>query len=328
MFIVFSNEKDEFFSLVSYTLVSIKSGLNSLDCVFYVNPPIDVALILDIFEWHEMRQLCYFRIVLSPKKYLKYGRTMFGQVTYHLDEYVLSDRYPILSVSTINKFDIKITKYYVFKLCIINKLDILEFLYNKKLLSVDQPSDCNNYPLDIASCHGHINVLKWLKNTCLPLKYGDNALILASGNGHVAVLEWWKNSGLELKYSEQALNRASMEGHINVLEWWKNSGLELKYENALNAASHNGHINVLEWWKNSGLELKYDEDALKWASYDGKVAVLEWWKNSGLELKYSKNILYDLYTKKQKNVLKWWKKSKLPLEYPSWTIYLYMKFFV
>uniref|UniRef100_A0A6C0E8B3 Ankyrin repeat protein n=1 Tax=viral metagenome TaxID=1070528 RepID=A0A6C0E8B3_9ZZZZ len=154
----------------------------------------------------------------------------------------------IMIVIMVNNKVIVSDEYYSFNLKIIKKCK----LYN------------NKYLIYYASYYGYTNVLEWLKNSGLPLKYYKGALNRASQNGQVAVLEWWKNSGLPLKYSEKALEYASQVGHIN----------------------------VLEWWKNSGLELKYSDRSIKWAAFRWQSAVIEWWKNSGLKLKSKINFIY------------------------------------
>uniref|UniRef100_A0A6C0E688 Ankyrin repeat protein n=1 Tax=viral metagenome TaxID=1070528 RepID=A0A6C0E688_9ZZZZ len=284
----------------------------------------------------------YFRIVISREKY----------------KYVLSDRYPIFSISTIKNFNLNVSSVYMGYLCYKNKIDILEYLQrNNKLESVKGyiqnddtlvdvmsnrkqikvleflkniglPLKYSDESLDEASQKGQVAVLEWWKNSQLPLQYSYKALEAASGNGHINVLEWWKQSGLELKYDERVLRNASKKGHVAVLEWWKNSGLPLKYsERALNWASFNGHVAVLEWWKNSGLLLKYDKNVLNWASEQGRVAVLEWWKNSGLELKYNAtDIFMTAITMNRIDVLEWWKNSGLPIEYNESLILSYVRF--
>ena len=90
---------------------------------------------------------------------------------------------------------------------------------------------------------GLINILKNMKYSI-----SNDSIFWASSNGHVNILEWLKNSRLELKYTSNAIDCASCNGHVNILEWFKNSGLEFKYSQwAIDDASENGHVNILEW---------------------------------------------------------------------------------
>uniref|UniRef100_A0A6C0E7G4 Ankyrin repeat protein n=1 Tax=viral metagenome TaxID=1070528 RepID=A0A6C0E7G4_9ZZZZ len=276
MFIVYTNENDEILDLNSCTFKPIKCGLNSLDCIFRVDGTIiNFDRMYNVFLWYSIGMYCnipvnrflYFRIVLPLNNNHCRRNIRDTDCFYVLDECLLSDKYPIYSIKTIEKFNVSITYSYVQALLRReNRLNIIKYLYSNK------PEVFNwtyylHYPLDSMSKNGNVNCL-----------------------------EWWKNSGLELAYSSDSLDWASHNDHINVLEWWLNSGLSLKYSSySLDGASQMGHIHVLEWWKNSGLPLKYSENALSFA---------------------------------HRNVFKWWKKSGLPLKYPSWTIYLYMKFFV
>ena len=248
----------------------------------------------------------YFRVVISRGKY----------------KYVLSDRYPMFSISTIKKFNFNVSPFYMKYLCYKNKIDILEYLKSSnKLKSIKYLMQSDDHLIDAISNEKHIKVLELLKNSGLlnsesPLKYSSRAIDFASANKQINVLNWWKNSRLLLKYSYRALDHASEFGHVNVLEWWKNSKLPLRYTSlGIDNASHNNHVNILEWWKNSGLELKYSEYSLNWASRNSHVAVLEWWKNSGLPLQYSEYELYAATCSCNIDMLDWWKNSGLPLKY-------------
>ena len=51
---------------------------------------------------------------------------------------------------------------------------------------------------------------------------------MASANGHINILRWFKNSGLEFKYTENAIGWASLRGHIKILEWFQHYSRELQ----------------------------------------------------------------------------------------------------
>jgi hypothetical protein len=202
-----------------------KTGLNILDDEFLKSKGLISSDILHFTTLKNIHHLyntgCWIRHVIVPND----AKIIKGHIETHLqtNKIIMGDRFPLYSLKTIKKFNLKITDFYIAQVCRKGKVDILE----------------------------------WWKNSGLELKYSEFALFWASFKGKIEVLEWWKNSGLELKYNESALDWASTYGKVEVLKWWKNSGLELKYtEDAFDWASRNGEAEVLEWWKNSGLEIK------------------------------------------------------------------------
>jgi len=237
---------------------------------------------------------------IIPNKEYFYIRQAIIHNDHKVRKYILGDeKYCIYDIETIKKFNAgKTFDYYychvdcaIFNGCV-NFLEQLKTYDTSILYSVNRIN--NLYKL--ASEYNQINILNWLINSGLSLKYSEHAIDFTSAIGHVDVLEWWKNSGLPLKYSDFSLYYASMYNYINVLEWWLKSGLELKYDNhVLTIASISGNIDVLEWWKNSGLELKYSEDVLTLSSEYLKFDTLNWWIDSGLPLKYSYSFLFDKF---------------------------------
>lgn len=177
--------------------------------------------------------------------------------------------------------------------------------------------------LDLASAHGHVDVLDLWLSSKYKLLYTHSAIILASQNGHVHVLKWWISSGLKLKYTSKAMDYASIHGCIEVLDWWKDSGLKLKYTvESMDFASINSHFNILDWWKNSGLNMKYSNRSIDIPSAYGRIIVLNWWLHSGLVLLYSSaaiDVLSDMACKNKwispLEILNWWKNSGLELWY-------------
>jgi ankyrin repeat protein len=206
---------------------------------------------------------------------------------------IVSDKYCISDVELIIKLNLKITTELLYYVFMVGNITTLEYLKkNNKIYNAYSSLIKKISLIDIISMLGHVNVLEWLKNSGLELKYSEKSLHYASGNRHINVLNWWKNSGLPLKYNENPIDRTSLLGNIDILEWWKNSGLPLKYSNnAFEYASMNNHINVLEWWRNSGFVLKYTDYILYNALLRSSIGILEWWKNIGLLKKDSKFIM-------------------------------------
>lgn len=85
--------------------------------------------------------------------------------------------------------------------------------------------------------------------------YTEAALENASARGHLHLLRWWKQSGLPLRVG-RVMDLASKTGHTDVLEWWLRSGIEVKYDNGtLEHASRSGRVDVLSWWLHSGYRM-------------------------------------------------------------------------
>jgi len=190
----------------------------------------------------------------------------------------------------------------------------------------------------IASNHGRIAVLSWLKHTMdnnpdmprLSPKIIAECIDGASRHGQVASLDWWLHHSelapdrvphpLPFEYTDYALEFASAKNHLAVLQWWKTHHLSppqlpLKPGRSLDFASTAGNIDVLTWWASSSLEFKYDKSAMYLASCHGKVDVLKWWLQSGLRLQYDGEVLVGATKHNRPEVLEWWDKSGLEVQY-------------
>jgi hypothetical protein len=50
--------------------------------------------------------------------------------------------------------------------------------------------------------------------------YKNNIMYYACYFGHVEVLKWFKNSGYEFKYNKWSIDGAIFYGHVKILEWF------------------------------------------------------------------------------------------------------------
>jgi hypothetical protein len=194
------------------------------------------------------------------------------------DKIIFHDKYPLYSLETVKKFNLKINKEYIKEVSRLGKVDILEWWVN----SDNYDQELIHISILYASFNGKINVLDFWKNSghLSKFNYSIEYINMASSYNQIEVLNWWKNSGLPIIYSYHAMDYASSGNNINILDWWLNSGLELKYRDALNWASVCGNINILDWWLNSGLELKYDLDIKERVKYCSKGDIYGWTRGS------------------------------------------------
>jgi len=213
-----------------------------------------------------------------------------GGNKWRADKIILGERYPLFDLGTIQKFNLKINRYFIRMASWYGCLDILEWW----LKTFDPQLTGTSLAVDAASRNGQVDVLEWwlraMDRSGLKFKFSADAIDGASENGHLEVLEWWLKSanasGVKLKYTSRSIDEASKKGHVEILKWWWRAhvefGLELKsFEDVPWMASKYGHLKILEWWKNSGLKLRDASLAIHWASWCGHKDVLEWWLGQG-----------------------------------------------
>lgn len=176
--------------------------------------------------------------------------------------------------------------------------------------------DGKTIPTKASAYYPRTEILDWwlTSPSFLEKQYDSEALDMASRNGYVHILRWWRQSKLPLKYTHAALEGASARGHIDVLEWWRDtyraspSEIELKPGKSILSAAQRGQLEAIRWWVSSGLTFAHEEQLCKQASRYGQVDVLELWR----ELKGDDKLTFDvailteptLYS--HTGVLDWW----------------------
>ncbi len=120
----------------------------------------------------------------------------------------------------------------------------MSIIYNNiKLLQMAIDNGCGIFGRDccIAIEYGHLDILKLL------IKYGarwDYTYgTLASELGHLNILIWVKENGLYLKF-DNLCSYAIQNGHLNILEWCVNSGTPM-HKSYCELAAEYGHLEIL-----------------------------------------------------------------------------------
>lgn len=194
-------------------------------------------------------------------------------------------------------------------------IDVLRYI-EKSCPHMFKCFDGKTIPTKASAYYPRTEILDWwlTSPSFLEKQYDSEALDMASRNGYVHILRWWKQSGLPLKYTHAALEGASARGHIDVLEWWRDtyraspSEIELKPGKSILSAAQCGQLEAIRWWVSSGLTFTHEEQVCKQASRYGQVDVLELWR----ELKGDDKLTFDvailteptLYS--HTGVLDWW----------------------
>lgn len=194
-------------------------------------------------------------------------------------------------------------------------IDVLRYI-EKSCPHMFKCFDGKTIPTKASAYYPRTEILDWwiTSPSFLEKQYDFEALDMASQNGYVHILRWWRQSGLPLKYTHAALEGASARGHIDVLEWWRDtyraspSELELKPGKSILSAAQCGQLEAIRWWVSSGLTFAHEEQVCKQASRYGQVDVLELWR----ELKGDDKLTFDLVILTEPTlyshtgVLDWW----------------------
>jgi len=101
----------------------------------------------------------------------------------------------------------------------------------------------------IASYHGHLHILKWLRgHGCA----WDKAICNhAARNGHLSIIEWFNDEGEGCPWNEETCASAARGGHLEVLKFLRNNGCPWN-SRTYTLASLFGHAHVSKWLRENG----------------------------------------------------------------------------
>ncbi|KAI9321943.1 hypothetical protein DFJ73DRAFT_803092 [Zopfochytrium polystomum] len=159
--------------------------------------------------------------------------------------------------------------------------------------------------VDYASQFGHVPLLQWFKESCLPIRYTSAALTTACGNGHTRVLDWWKASGLELKYDAGTIINRCMYNR-EMLDWWWNSGLLVEWRADIGRAPANnvpGIVDALQWWLESGVDVFWTEKM-----FENTTARSPWQRDVGHTSKLDE-VIHNGSGARRLQLLEWWRRN-------------------
>ncbi|KAJ3359345.1 hypothetical protein GGF32_009468 [Allomyces javanicus] len=141
-----------------------------------------------------------------------------------------------------------------------------------------------------------IDVLEWTVHAGLPIRQNNDAMDVASAHGHIDVLEWWCDAierGIVHKLPfQEPLPKASTTNQVEVLNWWwRKFGCvpsSKDRDHGVVVASRSGHLAALRWWladkkRWGGGNVPTMNMALNTALYKNNVAILDRWKRLVVE---------------------------------------------
>lgn len=122
------------------------------------------------------------------------------------------------------------------------QLDILIWLHEHGCPVDKGWSDCIS---STAEHHGHLNVLKWLKQNVPHYSGSQYACSNAAFGGHLNVLRWLRQNGCQ--WSDRTIESASQNGHLNCIKYASANGCKYDKQKCLDIARINGHDELISW---------------------------------------------------------------------------------
>lgn len=129
-----------------------------------------------------------------------------------------------------------------------------------------------------AALHGHLDILKWVKNVDVNGDCKWNAAVFsrAAGTGNIEMLQWLYDN--KIPWNQCAPSWAISSNHLSAVEWLREKGCDCRY--TWEAAIHNKSLDTLKWLYNN--EYPYDRLCYREAAYKGCLDILQWFDTIGI----------------------------------------------
>ena len=147
-----------------------------------------------------------------------------------------------------------------------------------------------------AAEHGHVEVMKWLKEqgVNVSLKYD---IILAARGGSVEAMRWLAEQGADVTArgddGRTLIFESASFGHVEAMKWLKEQGLDINAKNnggsvPMHSAAMWGRVDAMKWLKEQGVDLdvKNNEGTtpMHLAAIYGEVDAVKWLKEQGADI--------------------------------------------
>lgn len=175
----------------------------------------------------------------------------------------------------LHDYDDIFTHGIIFHACVNGQLNILKW-------ALDHEFEWDNYYIETASSHGHLNILIWfLSNGYIDSHDQVNIVESAIKQNHVHILEWAIQSNFIWPYD--ACPVAAFHGHLRALQLARS--VQRQWLNTCEAAAACGNLDVLKWARSQGCP--WDYTTCLAAARNGHLHVLIWARAEGCRWKKS-----------------------------------------
>ena len=130
---------------------------------------------------------------------------------------------------------------------------------------------------DAAARHGHLALLKWLREN--DFRMGPNVCAKAAKGGHLNVLLWVSTKCR--KHDKWTFAAAASGGHMHILQRLEGQFWTQDIDTAAIAAAQAGHLHILEWLMNHRLYIPLGTSASLLAALGGHWHIVRWLHEKG-----------------------------------------------
>ena len=131
----------------------------------------------------------------------------------------------------------------------------------------------------LASYHGHLHILKWLRENDCP--WNSNTCLAAVAAGHLHILKWSRENSCP--WHSKICRTAAYEGHLHILQWLQDNHCgDSNFDcTTISAAARGGFLHIIQWLRGKGCD--WDSESCSAAAKGGHLQILQWLRVNGCD---------------------------------------------